>query len=56
VQQGLFIALGYQQKFSWKDVAHAAEKEAFQNTFNDVGQAALQEVNAQSAQAKSVRQ
>ena len=29
VQQGLFIALGYQQKFSWKDVAGAAVAGAF---------------------------
>ena len=34
VQQGLFIALGYQQKFSWKEVAHAAEKDAIKSLYS----------------------
>jgi YD repeat-containing protein len=56
VQQGLFIALGYQQKFSWKEVAHAAEKEAVQSLFsggstgNAIADAAIQVAGAASEQ------
>jgi len=45
VQQGLLIAIGYQQKFSWKEVAHAAENEAIQAGANDLGQIALSAIN-----------
>ena len=40
VQQGLFIALGYQQKFSWKDVAASAVAGGFAGAAAGVGQAA----------------
>jgi LysM repeat protein len=37
VQQGLFIALGYQDKFSWKDVGTAAVAGAFSGAATAVG-------------------
>jgi len=40
VQQGLFIALGYQKSFSWKDVAASAVAGGFAGAAAGVGQAA----------------
>jgi YD repeat-containing protein len=40
VQQGLFIALGYQSKFSWKDVAAGAVAGGFAGAAAGVGQVA----------------
>lgn len=39
VQQGLFIALGYQDSFSWKDVAAAAVSGAFSGAAQGIGKA-----------------
>ena len=40
VQQGLFIALGYQESFSWKDVAAGAVAGAFSGAAQGLGAAA----------------
>jgi hypothetical protein len=38
IQQGLFIALGYQEKFSWKQVSHAAIAGAITGAASGVGE------------------
>jgi len=54
VQQGLFIALGYQQKFSWKDVAASAVAGGFAGAAAGVGQVA--EVAAKAGQLGGIVQ
>ncbi|WP_346837593.1 DUF6531 domain-containing protein [Microbulbifer sp. SAOS-129_SWC] len=51
VQQGLFIALGYQESFSWKEVAAGAVAGAFSGAAQGVGAA----VKAGQIAAKSVK-
>lgn len=51
VQQGLFIALGYQEKFSWKSVAAGAVSGAFAGAAQGLGQAA----QAAAAVGKTVK-
>src|SRR5712692_5977375 len=49
IQQGLFIALGYQDKFSWKQVGHAAVVGAISGAASAVGGAAQAAEAAEAA-------